>query len=126
MRKLFCNICAIMMMILLSGCITPSVKESVISNLPDKLIYIAGQDMELDLTGGEVTLIMETFLKPDSLEIHSMDGHFIPPRLLYEINFNIPNVYVIEVFLGPPGKRATFEIQVVTQEQYDAMMAQGE
>jgi hypothetical protein len=44
----------------------------------------------------------------------------------HDIDFNAPGTYLVTIIMGPPEKRATFEIQVVTQEEYDAMMAQGE
>jgi hypothetical protein len=126
MRKLLLVLCAILMSALLIGCIEPSVRESVVSILPDKLIYIAGEDTELDLAGGEMTLFMESFFRPDSIEIHSMDGEFILRRLHHNIDFSTPRVYVVEIYLGSPGKQASFEIQVVTQEEYDAMMGPAE
>jgi hypothetical protein len=123
MKKVLLALCAAITLVLLTGC-EPSIRESFVSKLPDKLIYVADYDTELDLTGGEVTLIMVSFIRPDFLMIHSMDGEFISYRLHHRIDFDTPGVYVVTGNLGLPEKQATFEIQVVTQEEYDAMQAE--
>jgi hypothetical protein len=125
MKKVLLALCAVIMLIQMSGC-EPSVRESVVSRLPDKLIYIVGSDTELDLEGGKVTFHMGyAFFFPDSTQENlSMDSEFIGIR--HDIDFNTPGVYEVTINKGPPGKQATFEIQVVTQEEYDAMMAQEE
>jgi hypothetical protein len=122
MKKVLLVLCAVIM-VLLAGC-EPSINETVISKLPDKLIYIAGQDTVLDLTGGELTFYSSYFLLlPDEIQEGQLMSNY---SVSHNIDFNAPGTYLVTIIMGPPEKRATFEIQVVTQEEYDAMMAQEE
>lgn len=126
MKKILLVLCAVMMMVLLTGCITPSVRTAVVSKLPDKLVYIAGQDTELDLRGGEITLITNPVLffpeevREGQLMIWHSDG------FNYNIDFNTPGIYVVMFNFGTDEVEASFEIQVVTQEEYDAMQGPAE
>jgi hypothetical protein len=117
-----------MMMLLLAGC-PHSVNSAVMTNPPDRLVYIIGQDTELDLSGGEVTVYCNGTLlySKYTLEGEPMENYY--DHINHNIDFNTVGLYVVAFDRGGTandGKNDTFEIQVVTQEEYDAMMAQEE
>jgi hypothetical protein len=128
MRKIILILCSVMMMLLLAGC-PHSVNSVVMTNPPDKLVYIVGQDTELDLSGGEVTVYCNGTLlyRKYTLEEEPMMNFY--HHINHEIDFNTAGSYVVFFDRGGTandGKYDTFEIQVVTQEEYDAMMGQEE
>jgi hypothetical protein len=122
-KKVLLLLCAVMALTLLAGC-EPGVKMVVISKPPDKLIYIAGQDTELDLTGGELIEHSNAIpFFPSSAREGTMDSLHLGIHLNHEIDFNTPGVYLVIINVGRANVADTFEIQVVTQEEYDAMKA---
>jgi hypothetical protein len=128
MKKILLVLCAVMMMALLLGCYTPGVIDVFITRYPDKLFYIAGQDAGLDLTGGEVTLISGYPLKvlPDEVVEGFLMKDLYSGNIDHDIDFNTPGVYVVTIKFDTDDVADTFEIQVVTQEEYDAMMGPAE
>ena len=57
MRYLKIILFDVSLLLLLSGCVLPNdyrMKKAMLIEPPDKLVYIAGQDKELDLSGGRV------------------------------------------------------------------------
>jgi hypothetical protein len=128
MKKILLALCAVMMMVMLAGC--PNYVNSIVmTKPPDRLIYIAGQDTELDLTGGELTVYCNGTLlySAYTLEEEPMKNYYHDIR--HDINFSVPGIYVVTVGGGTKQNEdqyGTFEIQVVTQEEYDAMMGLAE
>ena len=76
---------------------------------PDKLIYVAGEDTELDLTGGEVYFLVR---QGDRGNRYSMYYHFI--TVTHDIDFSVPGTYVVT--LTRHRGSAQFEIEVVSPE----------
>ena len=89
------------------------VKDIAVSKYPDRLIYIAGYDTELDLTGGEVTFSFSN----GSPIVNAMD--FTVVSIRHEIDFNTPGVYVVETRFKNSDIMATFAIQVVDKDYID-------
>ncbi|MCL2409142.1 MAG: hypothetical protein FWC96_05950 [Oscillospiraceae bacterium] len=77
--------------------------------LPDKLIYVAGVDTGLDLTGGEVYLILRQGRASSS---DSMYCDAI--TVTHDIDFSVPSTYVVT--LTRHRGTAQFEIEVVSPE----------
>jgi hypothetical protein len=123
MKKVLGTLCVATVLFLFAGC-EPGVKTLVVSKLPDKLVYIASQDTELDLTGGELTEYSNAvpFFSSSAKEGIPMDSDWYIRYISHEVDFTTPGVYVIAIDLSRDNVEDTFTIQVVTQEEYDAMM----
>ena len=76
---------------------------------PSKLIYVAGIDTELDLTGGEVYLILRQG------RAGSRDNMYCDAiTVTHDIDFSVPGIYVVT--LTRHRGTAQFEIEVVSSE----------
>jgi hypothetical protein len=127
MKKVLLVFYAVIILALIVGCENP-VDKYVMTNPPNKLIYITGLDVELDLSGGEITIHYGSipFSSGYTRDKVPMDFH---GRIVHDIDFTMPGVYIVTVVGGRSqneNQYDTFEIHVVTQEEYDAMMAQEE
>ena len=118
MKKILLILCAVMMLSLLAGC-PGSIKSVAVAKLPDKLTYIAGQDTELDLAGGEVTYYYW------NASPHTMPMIEDSDSITHDIDFKMPGVYIVTV-IGYIHKNDsqvdTFEIQVVSAEDYERIV----
>jgi len=105
MKKALLASIMVISLFLMTGCPLRVIEASV-TKLPDKLIYIAGQDTELDLTGGKLTLVLSNgFVMVDEMSAYSH-------RIEHEIDFNIPGTYVVEFLYYD----CSFEITVVAPD----------
>jgi hypothetical protein len=91
----------------------PAIESVTISKYPDRLIYVVGYDKDLDLSGGEMTYSMSS--GPDY--VFKMDGWDNQgyERIKYDIDFNMPGVYVVEV-MNYNGNGDKFTVQVVEKD----------
>jgi hypothetical protein len=88
------------------------VKDISISKYPERIIYIVGEDKELDLTGCEIEVTTKSGIK----SIEKMDDeHF---RNLYtiqeDVNYNKAGVYKINILRHKSS--CSFAIQVVNKD----------
>jgi len=118
LKKALAAIGFIVLLLLSNGC-PLKVERIVITKYPDRLIYIAGYDTELDLTGGEV----EYFHSNGPPEKRPMDHYFI--KFVHEIDFNTPGVYVVESQHAYKIRAScSFAIQVVDRDYIDNLINQ--
>ena len=117
MKKLVFLLYLVMLIILLTGC-TLATEGVTITKYPDRLIYIAGYDTELDLTGGEV----EFLFSDKSTRIYSMYDNLPTLRISHEIDFNIPGVYIVKI--NNYKNDDSFAIQVVEADYIDNIISQ--
>ena len=110
-KKLLLILFVIMLLFTLTGC-PLSVKGVAVTKYPDRLIYIAGYDTELDLSGGEITL----YFSNGSPRIYRMDEQLY--RIVNNIDFSVTGVYVVDV-IGVNGNDDKFAIQVVDADYID-------
>ena len=68
MKKILVLFTSLLVILLLSGCEHPIVGMEALS-YPDKLVYVAGVDKELDLTGGVIQFVMEDGSEKDDEEL---------------------------------------------------------
>jgi mRNA-degrading endonuclease HigB of HigAB toxin-antitoxin module len=125
MKKISLIVFIIILTGILAGC-TPYVHQIIITNPPDKQVYVAGRDAELDLAGGEVTSINKhRYLLPDEIR-ESRPITLYARHIEHNIDFDIPGEYVVHINWSEISIGDAFTIQVVTQEEYDAMMGLAE
>ena len=98
---------------LYSGCDSGLVITDIdIITYPDKLIYIVGEDVSLNLSGGVVRLktregsTTDVGMRAYANEINE------PIRILHNINFKNPGVYTV-LIVQYSNIRCSFPIQVI-------------
>lgn len=79
------------------------------------MIYIAGYDTKLDLTGGEVVV----YYNDNSMEVSSMNEAAI--NITHNIDFSISGVYIVE--LKGNDNSDTFAIQVVDADYIEHFLS---
>jgi hypothetical protein len=92
---------------------------------PDKLLYVALVDDLLILDGGTVEIITKD---RKASYVVSMCNEW-EVKTHHNIDFNKEGIYVVNIVRGDPSSPiayVSFPVQVVTQEEYDAMMGQEE
>jgi len=119
-QKMLLILCAITILISFTGC-TVAFDGVIITKYPDRLIYIAGYDTELDLTGGEVVMLLRDMNKR-YMETEYMDDWFISKIITHEINFNIPGIYIVKINHSKISD--SFAIQVVDADYIDNIINQ--
>lgn len=95
-----------------------SVKE-----YPKKLVYYAGIDTELDLSGGVINLHMkqggtsdEDMLKATNPDYLAKDpDHADPDLIISDIDFNMPGVYTVTIHRYDDVK-TSFAVQVIDKQ----------
>lgn len=107
----------ILVMIVLVGC-EPKLLSLNIQEYPDKIVYVANQDSELDLSGLVIVYLAEggveyvnNYVKDKSV----LDDDLV---ILHEIDFDIPGVYIVTLKHGYMS--CTFPIQVIDINDYVA------
>jgi len=86
---------------------------------PDRLIYVANVDNTLDVSGGEIRLL----LKDKSVEsIAPMSGD--EAEIRHNIDFDTPGIYVVTLYRHDDAQ-AQFPIQVISKEQMREMLEVG-
>jgi len=118
MKKLVLFICTLMIIISILGC-EPYTARVIITKYPDRLIYIAGYDTALDLTGGEIKF----FMSDRTTEVLLMKDLVNSVRLSHEIDFDASGVYVVRI-TNHNGKGDSFAIQVVEADYIDNIISQ--
>ena len=115
-RIIFMAPCILAMIFLISGC--PLRIEGVaVSRYPDRLVYVAGYDTELDLTGGEIVYYMDD----GSKQLISMKSTTF--SFSHDIDFNTPGVYVVESkYYNKKNPGIAFAIQVVDKDYIDNIL----
>jgi hypothetical protein len=106
--------------ILTSSACEPQIKGIEIVRYPDKLFYVVLVDDSLELSGGTAQYTHTKFSPTGPFE---MDKGDIQVR--HDIDFTKVGVYIVTLYKNEDIS-TTFEIQVVTQEEYAAMMGQEE
>jgi hypothetical protein len=96
----------------LLGC-EPAIESVTISKYPDRLIYVVGYDTDLDLSGGELTFSMS--FGPDYIDPMDQWYNRGNGRIIHNIDFNVPGVYVVEI-KNYNGNGDKFTIQVVEKD----------
>ena len=117
MKKMFLLL-SLTILISFAGCQSAS-EGYIITKYPDRLIYIAGYDTELDLTGGEVEMLLRDFWVKYS-EIKPMDVWFLSDIYKHEIDFDVPGVYVVT--LNHYMRSDRFAIQVVEADYIENLL----
>ena len=95
-----------------------------IHSYPDKLVYVAGQDTELDLTGGEICFSrserqMNGFsctLDDRSIDSAALCGHVADMRTVpysTNVDFAVPNVYLVKFDCYSGSVSCAFPIEVI-------------
>jgi len=94
----------------------------IISKYPDRLIYVAGYDTELDLTGGEISKKI-VYMGKETMEIYPMDEIHISGSVIHQIDFSRPGIYMVKVY-NSSGNEVTFAIQVVEADYINNILTQ--
>lgn len=84
-----------------------------INTYPNRIVYIAGRDKTLDLSGGTVKLQV----KEKKEYIEEMSDMSI--SVTHNINFDIPGVYQVTLTRG--DYYCSFAIQVVSQDYIESL-----
>ena len=122
MKKILVLFTSLLVILLLSGCEHPIVGMEALS-YPDKLVYVAGVDKELDLTGGVVRYVMEDGSEKDDEEPNPGDmtkaiesnGYWSPCELETNANLGVPGIYTVKIIKHETAY-VEFPIQVVSRE----------
>ena len=112
-------LCLVTILISITGCST-AIDGVIITKYPDRLVYVAGYDTELDLTGGEIVMLLRDFTRR-YMEIESMDG-WASKLIRHEIDFNVPGTYIVTVYNAMLSDN--FAIQVVAKDYVDNIINQ--
>ena len=81
---------------------------------PDRIVYIAGIDDSIDLSGGVVNIMTRAYPERRDPMDDPRWGNF---RVTHSINFNEPGVYIITLATGGDDKyRISFPIQVIDKD----------
>ena len=93
---------------------------------PDKLVYVAGVDKELDLTGGVLRFVMEDGSEKKEKEPYPGDmaqsvksteanNYWNECELETNVNFDVPGIYTVKIIRHETAY-VEFPIQVVSRE----------
>lgn len=112
MRKLFFALpVLILVCILLNGCDAGlEIVGLEINKYPDKIVYVAGTDTKLDLSGGKIEYILLD--KRADRYIEPMDNGMV--TVTHNIDFNKPGVYVVT--LTQHKGKCQFPVQVISKD----------
>lgn len=112
-RKIMLSVLALVLLCSAAGCDAGlKIVGMDINTYPDRIVYIAGVDDSLDLTGGTV----KYYLKQKTESIYKMENN-IYLNITDNINFNEPGVYVVT--LTRAEYSCSFPIQVVDKDYMD-------
>ena len=110
MKKIYRILMLIVLLSALTGCDEGlRIIGMEIINYPDKLIYVANKDNELDLSGGEIELILKDKAAQsiDPMTEEEME-------ILHDIDFSKPGVYIVTLYRNDDAN-VQFPIQVVDE-----------
>ncbi len=94
--------------LLLVSCDTYTVTKFEISSYPNRIVYVVGEDEELDLSGGKVFY----YLGQNNKHAGQMTDPII--EVSSDINFNVPGVYTVT--LTCQKHTCSFPVQVVDKD----------
>ena len=87
-----------------------------LTRIPDKLVYIAGVDYELDFSGGEIRYLHKdaSIITYESLTEESLDA-----SITHDVDFRTPGAYTVRITYGEPptAKYDEFVIFVISKEE---------
>lgn len=113
MKRAFVLILSIVLIISVSGCDSGLLIVGMeIEKYPDRIVYYAGIDEELDLTGGVINYLLKAKIK--STVDMSDDLRMRHINISHNIDFDKPGVYVVE--LERAGAVCKFPIQVIQKQ----------
>ena len=130
MKKLFVSMwCLLFMlfMLLLSGCDREIVIVGhEIGQPPDRIIYIANVDTELDLTGATlVSIARDGYRHPERLLTTLLQQYQYPnssTEVRHSIDFTTPGVYEVVIVRVRNGRHyLPFFIQVIDEETFNQL-----
>jgi len=106
----------VLSMLAFSGCEYSLLIVAIeIEKYPDKIAYIVGHDSELDLTG----CIVNRISRQGSKDSHDLMAEYSWFEINYDIDFNTPGVYVVDIILPvSPILFCSFAIEVVDISKY--------
>jgi hypothetical protein len=106
LKRVLVLLLSILLIISVSGCDSSlQIVGMEIEKYPNRIVYYAGVDKELDLSGGVVNFI----LKGKSKTAADMEDRYI--SISHSIDFDTPGVYVVE--LKRSDAVCKFPIQVI-------------
>ena len=110
MKKIYRIFILIVLLSALTGCDAGlEIMGMEIVNYPDRLIYVANKDNELDLSGGEIEFILKD---KAAQSIDPMTEEEMEIR--HDIDFSKPGVYIVTLYRHDDAK-VQFPIQVVDE-----------
>ena len=102
-----------------------------IGQLPDRIIYIANVDTELDLTGATLIPIQRDGYRCEEMLLQSLVYREQTPdwstEIRHSIDFTTPGRYRVEIINRRPRYRARrlhFYVEVVDEETYNRLVAE--
>ena len=110
MKKIYRIFILIVLLSALTGCDESlRIMGMEIVNYPDRLIYVANKDNELDLSGGEIKFIYKdkTIESKEQMAEEQVE-------ILHDIDFSKLGVYIVTVYRHDDAK-IQFPIQVVDE-----------
>lgn|GEM_PF-3112836 len=107
MKKLVLMLCVITL-VSLTSC-DPVIKSVIVSKYPEQLIYIAGYDKKLNLSGCELSFNMSD----GYIITHQSMDEWAKRRFSHNIDFNKTGIYVVTV--NGNGGDSSFAIQVIDE-----------
>jgi hypothetical protein len=106
MKKILVLLGTVICLFLLSSCDDGlKIVKATIDKYPNRIVYFAGIDSQLDLSGGVITL----YLKDGDKKTYNMDSE--KTVIIENIDFSKPGVYQVELS-GP----LYFAVQVVDRD----------
>ncbi len=115
MRKKISILTLIILLFFVTSCEYGLVITGIdIVKYPDRIVYIAGIDDSIDLSGGIVNI--KTRDNPEGRDpmVEPRRGNF---RVTHSINFNEPGVYIITLATGGDDKyKMSFPVQVIDKD----------
>jgi len=115
MKKLLLILFLLFIINSLVGCSVAG-EGGIISKYPDRLIYIAGYDTELDLTGGEIVVLLRD-LNKRYMQVEFLDNKSYINCISHDIDFNVPGIYIVT--FNHYKRSDSFAIQVVEVDYID-------
>lgn len=117
MKKVFVSIVFFFLSITLTGCdASLEIMGMEVLNYPNRLVYIANKDNELDLSGGEFKFIYKD-KRIDSKEQMAGDQ----AKIQHDIDFSKPGVYIVTIYRHDDAQ-IQFPIQVVDQKYLNSLL----
>ena len=116
-KKILLILCMLIILNLFASCGLYSY-SFVIIKYPERLVYVAGYDTELDLTGGEVGKIIVK-LGVETTDIFPMSSSLI----VHKIDFDVPGVYMVKIY-NSYNQEVKFAVQVVDENCIENIIGQ--